>query len=108
MTQAEVDAVMQARKEEYNRKKNELLELHRKTERELAVLKAEFHAGNIAVEARKDRTGDHIKRDAYNLQRVIKKRLQEWKNEQLDAEQTEVQFEVDKKGIHVTAVIPLK
>lgn len=108
MTQAEVDAVMQARKVEYDRKKKELLELHKKTERELAVLKAEFHAGNIAVEARKDRTGDHIKRDAYNLQRVLKKQLQEWKNEQLDPEQAEVQFEIFDKGIYIKAFIPLK
>lgn len=108
MTQAEVDAVMQARKVEYDRKKKELLELHKKTERELAVLKAEFHAGNIAVEARKDRTGDHIKRDAYNLQRVLKKQLQEWKNEQLDTEQAEVQFEIIDKGIYIKAFIPLK
>ena len=108
MTQAEVDAVIQARKAEYDSRKKELLELHKKTERELAVLKAEFHAGNIAVEARKDRTGDHIKRDAYNLQRVLKKQLQEWENEQLDAELAEVQFEIIDKGIYIKAFIPLK
>ena len=108
MTQAEVDAVIQARKAEYDSRKKELLEVCKKTERELAVLKAEFHAGNIAVEARKDRTGDHIKRDAYNLQRVIKKQLQECENEQLDAEQAEVQFEIIDDGIYIKSLIPKK
>lgn len=99
---------MQARKAEYESRRKELLDEHRKVERELAVLKAEFHAGNIAVEARKDRTGDHIKRDAYNLQRVLKKQLQEWKNEQLDPKQAEVQFEIFDKGIYIKAFIPIK
>jgi hypothetical protein len=108
MTQEDVTKLHQERRAEHEKTKRELIKLHNEIEARLAALKAEFHAGNIAIEARKDRTGDHIKRDAYNLQRVIKKRLQEWKNEQLDAEQVSVQFETDDNGIHITAIIPLK
>ena len=108
MTQEEVTKLHQERRAEYDKAKRELIKLHNEIDVRLAALKAEFRAGNIAIEARKDRTGDHVKRDAYNLQRVIKKRLQEWKNEQLDVEQTEVLFETDEKGIHITAFIPLK
>lgn len=107
MTQEEVTRLHQERRAEYDKAKRELVKLHNEIDARLAALKAEFRAGNIAIEARKDRTGDHIKRDAYNLQRVIKKRLQEWKNEQLDCEQADVQFEIDDKGIHVTAIIPI-
>lgn len=107
MTQEEVTRLHQERRAEYDKQKRELIKLHDEIEARLAALKAEFRAGNIAIEARKDRTGDHIKRDAYNLQRVIKKRLQEWKNEQLDTDQADVQFEIDAKGIHVTAIIPI-
>jgi hypothetical protein len=108
MTQEDITKLHQERRAEYEKTKRELIKLHNEIEARLAALKAEFRAGNIAIEARKDRTGDHIKRDAYNLQRVIKKRLQEWKNEQLDVEQASVQFETDDKGIHITAIIPLK
>lgn len=108
MTQAEVDAVMQARKVEYDRKKKELLKLHRKAERELAVLKAEFHAGNIAVEARKDRTGDHIKRDAYNLQRIFKKRIEEFNADWIDKDGMQVAFNVGEGGVSFFMHIPKK
>ena len=108
MTQAEVDAVIQARKEEYSRKKKELLELYRKTERELAVLKAEFHAGNAAVEARKDRTGDNIKRDAYNLQRIFKKRIEEFDADWINKDEAQVAFNIGEGGVSFFMHIPKK
>lgn len=130
MTQQEFEATIQQRREEYNAKRDELkqqaaqarellkaacdvyAERKKEIDKELSVINAEYHAGNLTLHnlvPKADRE-KKIKEAGFNIQRCIKHKIEEWEalTKYLNTAETVCQFNIDDFGIHVTLEIPRK
>lgn len=76
----------------------------------LTLLRAELHAGNKALAelVPKKTKAKKITYAAYDIQRIVKKKLQTFKSDLFDAESAQVSFEIKDGTVHITASVRAK
>ena len=114
MTQQELEVIFAQRREEHQAKMRELQLQEAQIQKQRNILKAEYKAGNKALDALKTGTPEscllnHRKRVGYVLRHNLGKLVREFMSKYYDTAQAVTNFNIEEDGtmtIHIT--IPAK
>lgn len=114
MTQQELEVIFAKRREEHQAKMRELQLQEAQIQKQRNILKAEYKAGNKALDALKNGTPESCllnnrKRVGYVLRHNLGKLVHEFESKYYDTEQAVTNFNIEENGtmtIHIT--IPAK
>lgn len=110
MTQQELEVIFAQRREEHQAKMRELQIQEAQIQKQRNILKAEYKAGNKALDALKNSTPEscllnHRKRVGYVLRHNLVKLVREFMSKYYDTAQAVTNFNIEENGtmtIHIT------
>lgn len=114
MTQQELEVIFAKRREEHEAKMREIHAQEMQLQKQRNILKAEYKAGNKALDALKNGTPEscllnHRKRVGFVLRHNIGKQVREFESKYYDTARAVTNFNIEEDGtmtIHIT--IPVK
>ena len=106
-----LEQIMAKRREAHEAKMQEIQLKEAELKKERNRLKAEYRAGNRAINKALNKPtqhsiASHRKRDAYNIKRIFGAQLKEWKSQYLDMENIGFGFEIKDDCIQFGITVP--